>query len=163
MNREGLPLRFNYPMMATIRELASNERYRIWTKERLPHFKRNTTDEEYKKAYKLMIEDERNPFTKVGLCNLILDEIQGVENQIKYALDPLHYYCPKCDKEVLIADEDNSSHYGFVQMPAWRELSCGHVVNMFGIIKNAKIKRERKLIVEKTLVIEEDNVEGRVT
>ena len=147
MNKLGLPLKFDYRMMALIRELALAERHRIWMEKYAPNFTKSATSEDFKEGYKKIIEECRNPWLRQGLCNLILDEINSVEEQIQIGLYEKSMHCEACDRIVYVLASEPPRNKDFLHLPLWRHLSCGHVVGIRG--KPLSIEDQKKLKVPK--------------
>lgn len=149
-NKIGLPLKFDYRMMALIRELVSNERYRIWTEDKMPNMKRGSTSAQFKEAYEKIIEECRNPWIRQGLCNLILDEINDMEEQLKIAMSPDSIHCPECDKLVYITISEPPRNKDFMHLPRWRELSCNHAVDIQGrLLSSEKLQQFKNELVRR--------------
>ena len=148
MSKLGLPLKFDYRMMALIRELVTKERHRVWMEEKVQNLKYETKQfPTIKEAYKVIIEDCRNPWLRQGLCNLILDEIESVEDQLKAGLSGGVFHCDECDMDVYVLKEESPQNKHFLHLPLWRHLSCGHVVGIRG--KPLSIEDQKKLKVPK--------------
>ena len=129
MVKIGLPLKFNYPMMSLIRELIAAERHRVWMEHYAPNLKRSATAKE---NYTKIIEDCRNPLLRQGLCNLILDECNNMEDLIQANLRGRNIFCDTCGEERWVINEEQNVNKEFIHLPRWRELSCGHIINPFG-------------------------------
>ena len=146
MSKQGLPLNFDYRMMSLIRELIQKERHRVWTEEYSSNFKKGTSPEKIKEGYKKIIEDNRNPWYRQGLCNLILDQCNEVEDLLKASLEGKNIHCNACDKEVWILHSEPVRNYDFISLPRWRALSCGHIVSITGKVfteeEKTKIQKE---------------------
>ena len=143
MSKLGLPLKFDYRMMALIRELVTKERHRVWMEKYAPNMMRNSTPEQFKEAYSKIIEECRNPWLKQGLCNLVLDEIESVEDQLKAGLSGGVFHCDECDKDVYVLDQESPQNKQFLHLPKWRKLSCGHTVNIRGkVIQKEEVIEE---------------------
>ena len=83
-----MELNLTYPQIALLRELLRKEKHAIWTEKYLPMATRmpDIDDKDDRKIYKKVIGDVRNPWLRQGLCNLILDKIDELENTIQKIL-----------------------------------------------------------------------------
>jgi hypothetical protein len=128
--------------MSLIRELAQKERHRIWMEEYAPRLKKGLPVGYINKKYKTIIEDDRNPFLRQGLCNLILDQCNEVEDLLKVSLEGKNIFCPECDQERWIVRSEPPRNYDFIPLPRWRLLSCGHMIGITGKVLTEKEKNK---------------------
>lgn len=75
--------------MDILRELLRKELHKIWQEEYLPRFTKKATDENIRNAYDMLITKERNPWSRAGLCNIVLDKFSDYEENVKAALEEL--------------------------------------------------------------------------
>ena len=144
-SRKGLPLKFDYRMMALIREVVGKELHQVWMERYASNFNRNTPPKAFKNAYKIVIEDCRNPWLRQGLCNLILEEINRVEALIQANIKGLGFECPKCGSQYIV-DQEPKGKQDFMYLPKWRELSCGHIVGITGrILTDEEVNKLREV------------------
>lgn len=152
MKKQGLPLKFDYRMMSLIRELVQKERHRVWMDEYAPNFMRGTSPEEFKEGYKKVIEDNRNPWLRQGLCNLVLDQCYEVEDLLKACLKGKNIFCETCGEERWITRSEPARNYEFLPLPRWRLLSCGHMIDLTGKVfseeEKTKIYKELQQLMD---------------
>jgi hypothetical protein len=129
----GFTLSLTYPELSFLRELLRKERFRLWCEKYTPILRKNTPIKEVERYYKISVEENRNPLEPQGLCNLILDQIDVIEEDLQATLrDGMD--CPICGhvKDIIDEDKPKSKKNSFNFVPKWRKLSCGHVIDLIG-------------------------------
>ena len=150
----SLPLKFDYRAMAIIRKLALDKRYEIW----MERYAKNATrklrnnPEQMQKAYKEIVENDRNEWSEIGQLNRIIDECNFVEESLQSNIYG-SVICPVCTREVHIIHKESNFNKDFLHLPRWRELSCYHFINPFGKAlteeKVEEYKKEEREYIEK--------------